>query len=301
MHLSRLFCASLFSLLLSSGFVLSTEAIAADPLHLSAMTFNLRLSKAMDGANHWEHRKAQVVELMRRVGADFIGGQEAWADQVAYLREQLPEYQLIARSRQADPNVDEAVPLLYRHERWQLDAQENGTFWLSDTPEVAGSHTFGNHLPRIVTWGRFVEKASGRAVYVYNTHLDHQSEPARVKGAALLARRIAERLHADPVVVLGDFNANEASEPIRYLTGQLPGSPVRLIDTFRAVHPEEQEVGTFHGFKGTAAGGKIDYVLTLEPVEVEDARILRDQQDGRYPSDHFPVTAKFAFPGKGAP
>ena len=47
-----------------------------------------------------------------------------------------------------------------------------------------------------------------------------------------------------------------------------------------------------------ATGGKIDYILTTSDVHVLDAQILHDNAEGRYPSDHFPVTARLRFPAE---
>lgn len=285
--------------LLVSLFWASFEQFAtADDLKVRAMTFNIRLSKANDGADGWEKRRDQVRDLIHRCGADFVGLQEACPDQVAYLHEALPDYGHLTRCREADPSQGEAVPLFYSNEHWQLDCAQHGTFWLSDTPEVPGSKTWGNIVPRVVTWGRFLHKPTGRGVYVFNAHFDHLSERSRVRSAALLAQRIATRLHPDPVIVLGDLNSGERGGAVRYLKGLLPGSPTPLIDTFRTLHPNGVRAGTFHGFTGITFGAKIDYVFTQPDARVLDARILREHRDGRYPSDHFPVIAELAFPDR---
>ena len=174
-------------------------ARADDALRIKAMTFNIRCNTFIDGPNRWPHRSEMAAGLIRRFEGDFVGLQEAEPDQIADLLKLLPEYRLLGRSREADPKVGEASPILYRHTRWRLDPDRQATFWLSDTPEKPGSKTWGNGYPRIVTWGRFVEEKTGRGVYVYNTHLDHLSEASRRKSAALLARRIAERGRPEPV------------------------------------------------------------------------------------------------------
>ena len=271
-------------------------AVGSKPLGVKAMTFNIRYSAAADGPDAWPRRREMVVEVIRRFDGDFVGIQEALPDQVAYLREALPAYRLIVRSRLADPQQGEAVPLLYRHERWRLDESQQGTFWLSDTPEVPASTTWGNGIPRIVTWGRFVESKTGGAVYVYNVHFDHASEPSRQKSAILLAQRIAGRKNPDPVILTGDFNCGESSNAIRCLKGEQDQSPIKLLDTFRLQHPDEKVVGTFGEFRGTRDGEKIDYVFALPGVEVLGAEIVYSNRDGRYPSDHYPVTAEMALP-----
>lgn len=271
------------------------DARAADHMDVSVMTFNIRLNTPADGPNRWPHRSEMAADVIRRFDGDFVGLQEALPDQIADLLKMLPEYRLVGRSREADLTRGEASPILYRHERWRLDANQQGTFWLSDTPEEPGSITWGNACTRIVTWGRFVEVASGRGLYVYNTHFDHISEPSRQKSAKLLADRIAKRASPDPVIVTGDFNSGESSAGISYLLGKEPGSPIKLIDTFRVLHPDEKQVATFHAFKGGTKGDKIDYVLVLPTANLSSAEIVRDSRDGRYPSDHFPVTAKLIY------
>ncbi|MBN1588978.1 MAG: endonuclease/exonuclease/phosphatase family protein [Pirellulales bacterium] len=263
---------------------------------VKVLSFNIRYDTPADGKNRWSLRREMVRDLIKQVGADFVGIQEATPGQLAYLTEQLPEYGVLTRTREANHRKGEAVPLLFRRSRWKLDTKEQGTFWLSESPEVPGSRSWKTACPRIVTWGRFVEKESGRAVYVYNTHLDHRSAQARREGARLLAKRIAERRHPDPVLLTGDFNAGESSEPIRCLKGELDGSPVTLRDTFRAVHAEVEDAGTFHGFTGKTSAAKIDYVFVSLGVRVRSAAILHNNIDGRYPSDHCPVEAEVVLP-----
>lgn len=277
-------------------------AVAADPsraeesaaLSIKAMTFNIRFNNPADGPNRWSERRALAAEAVRRFDGDFVGLQEALPDQIDDLLEMLPEYEMIGASRDADGR-SEASPIFYRRERWRLDQCRQGTFWLSDAPCLPGSITWGNKYPRVVTWGRFVEKRTGHGVYVYNTHFSHVSAASREKGAALLAERIARRDLPEPVLVTGDFNAAESSPPIEYLTGRRPGTLLRLIDTFRAVHPEAQGAGTFHAFKGEAGPDKIDYVFALPSATVRAAEIVRLGRDGRWPSDHFPVAAEVVY------
>jgi endonuclease/exonuclease/phosphatase family metal-dependent hydrolase len=253
----------------------------SEPLGVKAMTFNIRYSAAHDGPDAWPLRREMVAGVIRRFEGDFVGLQEALPDQIAYLRESLPEYRMIVRSRLVDPQQGEAVPLLYRHARWRPDETQQGTFWLSDTPEVPASTTWGNSIPRIVTWGRFVESRTGRAVYVYNVHFDHASEPSRRKSAILLAKRIAGRTHTDPVILTGDFNCGESSFAIGYLKGHQDQSPLKLLDTFRVRHPDEKLVGTFHAFRGNRDGAKIDYVFALPGVKVLPIKTGRADHQGQ--------------------
>lgn len=282
----------------ATGFFLAVNpAPAAEPSPITIMTLNIRYDEPADGPNRWDARKEMVRDLILRVAPDFVGTQEVLERQSVYLREQLPEYASLGRSREVDPKSGEACLIFYRTGQWRLDPNDQGFFWLSETPETPGSGSWNTTYPRIVVWGRFLDKKTGQAVYVFNTHLDHKSEPAKQNGAKLIAKRIAERKHNDPVFLTGDFNSEESSVGIRYLTGQAADTPVKLVDTFRAIHPDTKEVGTFHGFKGKTEGGKIDYILVSPGLKVLAAEILRDNKNGRYPTDHFPVMTKVRLEG----
>jgi len=272
------------------------EVTPGQELCVKAMSFNIRLSKGLGLSKDWNSRREQVCQVIHRFDGDFLGIQEAWPDQVADLTRALPRYRHLVRSRNAKANDGEATPLYYRHDRWLVDANEQGTFWLSDTPEVPGSKSWWNPVPRIVTWGRFLDKATGQGIYVYNTHFCHLSEIARRRSAALLAQRICARKTPDPVIVTGDFNARETSHAVRHLKGELPHSTIQLIDTFRVFQPEAKQVSTFQGFWLNKSGRKIDYVFASPDVKVLDAQIVCDHHNGRYPSDHHPVTAVLQFP-----
>ena len=54
-----------------------------------------------------------------------------------------------------------------------------------------------------------------------------------------------------------------------------------------------QGEGTFHGFTGEATRGRIDWILVTDDFQGVDAGIDRTQDNGRYPSDHYPVWATF--------
>jgi endonuclease/exonuclease/phosphatase family metal-dependent hydrolase len=263
-------------------------------LTVEVLSFNIRYGTANDGANAWPYREHLVYDVIRRQQSDFVGLQEALRFQIDAIREALPEYDEVGVGRDDGKEAGEYAAILYKPDRWRAD--DGGTLWLSDTPDVPGSMTWGNEITRIVTWARFVEKESGRAVWIFNTHFDHVSQPSRERSAQLLASRIAARSSDDPVIVTGDFNAGEANPAILYLKNATQRSPVTLVDTFRVVHPEARAVGTGGGFEGLRDGPKIDYIFVEPDAKVRQARIIRDQSDGRYPSDHFPVYAEITLP-----
>jgi endonuclease/exonuclease/phosphatase family metal-dependent hydrolase len=274
-----------------------TPRPAPAPQPLAVMSFNIRYGTANDGENHWSKRREFLFDVVREHSPDLLGVQEALASQIDEIVAAVPGYAVIGVGRDDGRAAGEFSAILFRTSRVRV--ADSGTFWFSDTPTVPGSRSWGNTITRISTWARFIDR-DGRGFWHFNLHLDHQSQPSRVRSTELLATRIAERaLPAEPVIVTGDFNVGEDNPAIHHLVGP-PGGPAgAFVDTFRVLHPDAKEVGTFTGFKfGSTTGAKIDYVLVQPGTTVLAAAIVRTSRDGRYPSDHFPVTATLRLPSK---
>jgi endonuclease/exonuclease/phosphatase family metal-dependent hydrolase len=273
------------------AFVLQAWTLAAQPAArepLTAMSFNIRYGTAKDGDNEWTRRRAMLFDLLREQDADIVGLQEALAFQIDEIVAAAPGYAVVGVGRDDGAARGEFTAILFRRARFRV--ADAGTFWFSDTPGVPGSTSWGNTITRICTWSRLID-GDGRGFYVFNVHLDHQSQPSRERSTQLLRERIEARAYAtEPVVVTGDFNVGEDNPALATLRGP-------FVDTFRAVRPDEAPAGTFTGFTfGNVNGPKIDYVLTQPGTEVIDAQIVRFARGARYPSDHFPVTARIRFP-----
>lgn len=269
----------------------------ANTIDIEVMTFNIRYGTANDGANHWDQRKNLVFSVIQQEDCDVVGVQEALRSQLDAILEAVPQYHAVGVGREDGKAAGEFSPILYKHERFDL--LDSGTFWLSETPETAGSKSWGSANTRICTWARLQEKATWKTLYVYNTHLDHRSSTARFGAVELIADRMAQRAHQDPMILMGDFNAPEDSDPMRFLRGEISGPAVPKTlergwtDTFRAAHPEAKLAGTFNGFTGYRKGPKIDYVLVRPGAAyVLEAYILDWNKNARYPSDHFPVVSR---------
>ena len=266
------------------------------------MSFNIRLGTANDGENHWRERREMLFDLLRTENADLVGLQEAFRFQIEEILAAVPFYAVVGVGRDDGKAAGETSAILFRKDRFHVAAA--GTFWFSDTPDVPGTRTWGNRYNRISSWARFIDR-DGTAFWHYNVHLDHESQPSRERSTALLAERIGARPYPDePVIVTGDFNAGEDNPALHRLTG-VPGtpspSPALFVDTFRVLHADAREVGTFTGFKfGATTGDKIDYVLVQPGTRVLSASIVRTSRDNRYPSDHFPVVARIEFPQASA-
>lgn len=241
------------------------------------MSFNLRMDTAGDKEHAWPHRIPSVRQVLSTFNPDVLGIQEGLPHQVEELDSWLDEYARIGRGRRADGS-DESVAVYFLKKRFEC--LESGHFWLSDTPDVPGSATFGNSIPRMVTWVRLKEQGD-REWLVVNTHLDHESEPARQAGARLIADFIAEKQGDSLVVVTGDFNALPESDAVQTMLG------AGLVD---AVAKAGDQGPTFHGYKGEGTV-RIDYVFSDPRLTVTGGGVFRDRLFGLFPSDHFPVFA----------
>ncbi|MEX2171314.1 MAG: endonuclease/exonuclease/phosphatase family protein [Pirellulales bacterium] len=270
--------------LIVCSLALASLVQAAEPLRV--MSFNIRYGTAKDGENEWSNRRELVCSTIRNFDPHVLGVQEALAFQIDEIAAAIEGYQVVGVGRDDGRREGEFSALLIKTDR--CNVEDSGTFWLSDTPEVPGSITWGNANIRVCTWASLRDNSNHETFHVYNTHWDHVSQPSREKSAKLIVERIAAGQPAKtPVVVMGDFNAGEENPAFRVLID----SPLKLRDCFRLRHPAARDVGTFNGFRGETSGKKIDAILVSPEWTVVAAEIDRSSDGKRYPSDHFPVTA----------
>lgn len=248
-------------------------------LHLCS--YNVRYAGLDTGEHAWPRRRDGVAELLRVARPDVICLQEVWREQLADLRERLPDYSWIGR-RVLD---GEHTPIGYRPDRIALD--DWSVFALSETPAALTVPGWDAAVPRITTRAT-LRTDGGDRLAVFSTHLDHEDERARLEGARLLRDRAAAL--DPPVVVAGDLNCAATDPPVRKLTAG------RLVDARAlAATPLHGPSATFTDFGATAA--QRDHVLVDRTTDVARVATLPGRDDsGRYPSDHLPVVAALSLP-----
>ncbi len=251
------------------------------------MSFNVRYGLADDGPNRWEFRAPLAQSILENHRPELVGLQEAMSFQLEALLA-VGGYVAVGAGRDDGRSAGEHSAILYDPSRLRL--LRSDTFWLSDTPEIIASRTWDHRVTRICTWAHFRDLRAGGEFYHFNAHLDHESSFAREKGIELILNRIADRNPVDSVVLSGDFNCGEADPVVDRVRA------VGLRDTYRVAHPDAVDAVTFNGWDPEPTGDKIDYIFVAEGTEVLEAEILRDRVEGRWPSDHFPITATIAFP-----
>lgn len=281
--------AAFWNAVLLGVMALETNTPPVTPLKLSVVTFNLRFASEKH-PNAWGARRPILRDCLKQLAPDVIGTQEGLLPQLKDIAADLPDYDWIGAGRDGGNN-GEFMAIFYR--RGRFEPMTTNHFWLSDTPEVVASSTWGNTCRRMVTWVRFRERKSGREFYFWNTHLDHEVEQARQKSAALIRQR-AEALGTElPVVLTGDFNcAAGRSRAYDILVGEGGFTDSWNIARLRT----NEQLNTFHGFLTPRTGGvRIDWVLVRGPATVDKTEIVTFSENGQHPSDHFPVAAWLTF------
>jgi endonuclease/exonuclease/phosphatase family metal-dependent hydrolase len=205
-----------------------------------------------------------MLAVIREARPDIIGTQEGLYSQLRDLEAGLPEYRWIGLGRDGGSR-GEFMAVYYRHSRFE--PLEYDHYWLSDTPAVPGSMTWGNHYPRMVTSVRFRDRVAGTELLIVNTHLDHEVQLSRERSAALILGRLALVPDSVPIIITGDFNVPAGANVVY---GTLVGAG-RLRDSWLAPSAADT-LGTFHGFDGVAAARG-----TLPPAY--ELRLVRDQSE----------------------
>ena len=273
---------------------------------LTVCTYNVRYKNSGDteAGNGWNTRRSYLINLMNFQEPDLLGVQEAVKAQMNDILDGMQGYGYIGVGRNDGNESGEYSAIFYNKERMVL--LDWGYFWLSDTPYVpskgfpskGGSTTYY----RICTWGKFFHRASGTAVYHFNTHMD-LDETNRQQSYFLIKRMIEEMgIKTAPVIVTGDYNAIQTGEAYKlfYNSGF-------LYDCYHRAKQKFMTNGTCPGFNAenySSTGNelrRIDHIFITRAFNVEHYAVLNPcyysttgtatYQQRAY-SDHSPVLAK---------
>lgn len=292
----NLVSACFFAFVTWVSLMAGSSLVPAEGPELRVMSFNIRYGTAPDGENHWDRRKDFLVETILAFRPDLLGTQETLAFQRDFLAEKLPDYGCLGVGREDGKEQGEIMAIYWRKDRFEV--LDSGHFWLSTTPEVPGSKSWDSALPRMVTWIKLrdLRQPDRRPILWMNTHFDHRGEQARQESARLLRAKLNEMGAGCSLIVTGDFNAGEGSQPYQLFFGEVEGVTSPVVDSFRTAHPQRTtEEGTFSGFRAeNVTGARIDWIACSRDWRIISAGIDRTSRDGRTPSDHFPVFAILA-------
>lgn len=272
--------------LISAAAVLGAPGARAGELPIDVMTFNIRFGTAYDRENNWPNRQDMVVRMLRQYDADIVGTQETLDFQADFIQHWIPEYRWFGPERTTEGLAERCAIL---HKWREFIAVETGTFWLSETPEVFASQSWDAALPRIATWARFHHPATGADFHFYNTHFDHVGREARVESMRIILEDIEQRVGDGPVIFVGDFNVTAERDPVYDM-------PIEagFIDAWTASPERVGSVATWGMFRAPLEDSdrRIDWILFRGPFEVDYVETINYNEDGRFPSDHYPVFAR---------
>ncbi|MGE8343020.1 MAG: endonuclease/exonuclease/phosphatase family protein [Flavobacterium sp.] len=251
--------------------------------NLKIMTYNIRLDVASDGENAWPNRKDYFTSQIGFYSPDVFGVQEAMPNQVLDIASALPNYNKFGVGRE-EGGLGEACTIYYKKDRFKVE--QSNTFWLSETPNVV-SRGWDAACNRVCTYGLFKDLKTKKIFWIFNLHLDHMGEEARVKGVQLALSKIKELNTKNyPAFLMGDFN----SEPNTTQIGEIR----KVMDDTKDVSIEKPfgPSGTFNDFKhNESVTLLLDYIFISKNsgLKVKKHAVLSDSKDLKYPSDHLPV------------
>ena len=270
-------------------------------MQFTVCSANLRNANADDGKDSWPHRQQLLAQTLHALTPDIIGVQECMDAQLDWVRNTFADYTIMPGLPYGNHGPYEYAALALRNDLFTVTG--HGNCFLSDTPHVQ-SRSWDCTWTRVANWVTVTHIPSGQALCICNTHLDHLGAQSRTESIHVIATQLAPLAHL-PTIIMGDFNVAPASAAHAALRGY------GFVDSWQATgHADGPGVMTFHGFKGdrwpSISGepddARIDWICSRDPhhlLNVVAAYICKDcDASGRYPSDHYFVTAQFALTTK---
>lgn len=307
----------LVTMLLASSVLMTGCRTGCPRQDVKVGSYNIRLQYGdQNTPNAWDARKEAVLDLIVKMDLDVLGLQEVCLGQIDFLMARLPQYAKVGVHREDGKRQGEAAPVLYRKDRFT--AVKDGTFWLSETPEVPGSKSWGTACTRLCSWVLLKDRKNGRTFCFANTHTDHRSELARKEGMLLIIQRMRDFAPpGTPIVFTGDHNCRETEAPALAVSKLLKNAmlisetpPTGSWRTYNGWQWHEKETLTTEALAATPearnavkmenakrayvfGGTRIDYIYVSEGIRVKAFATRNEARPGTklYPSDHFPVTA----------
>lgn len=256
-----------------------TLSQTSDAGEVRIMNYNVRCLSPLDlGEKNWFYRADLIIDSIGKEAPGIIGFQEVTTWQYDYLCETLTGFDSVITYRDEAFN-SEGCPIFYQTELYSLI--DKGSFWLSETPDVMSKDWGAAHY-RICSYVILKDNATAKEFVVFNTHLDHVSDEARINGIGVVLDKIAE-FGGLPAVLMGDLNAEESSETYRSATEHFLDAKYQTENTMTSC--------TYQNWGEALDRNCIDYVMvSFSGFTVNSYKVVTDTYDGVYTSDHFPLS-----------
>lgn len=247
--------------------------------NIKMMSYNLRCISPTDwGKTGWFYRADLIIDDIEEQKPGIIGFQESTKWHYSYLVDSLKGYDSVITYRDEAFN-SEGCPIFYNTELYTL--VDKGSFWLSETPEVM-SKSWGAQYNRVCSYVILTDNSTGKNFVVFNTHLSHVSDEARINGIKVVLDKISE-FGSLPAVIMGDFNAVEGSETYNSVTENFLDAKYQTENT--------SDSHTYNGWGAPEKYQRIDYFMVSKTgFKVNSYNVLSGIRNGVYISDHCPIT-----------
>ncbi len=251
---------------------------------LRVMSCNVRCISPTDlGKKSWFYRADLIMQGIQKEQPGVIGFQEVTKWHYSYLCDTLALYDSVITYRD-DAFNSEGCPIFYRSDIYTLI--DKGSFWLSETPDVM-SKSWGAQFNRVCSYVILKDNATETEFVVFNTHLSHVSDEARINGIQVVLDKIKE-FGSLPAVLIGDLNAEEDSETYKSATVNFLDTKYQTENTMTSC--------TYQGWGEQLDRNCIDYILVSKTgFRTNSYRVVTDTYDGVYSSDHFPLSVSLSF------
>ncbi len=254
-------------------------------MELCLISCNIRFDNPADGQNSWPHRREFLAQTLLKHAPSLIATQEGRIHQLNQLKSSLTNFDLVDQHRSW---IGERMYPSIFLERNQFEFIASGDMWLSETPDIAGSHSFESAFPRLMTWTKIQVKGSGENLFIVNTHLDHVKPETRLGQVKVLAQEI-KRIwdKQSSLIIMGDFNDSPSSKVREFLMDEFSF----LQDAWSLFNSVEET--SHHAFKGEIQNGsRIDWIMVDAKLSVESCLMDKSASNGLYPTDHYPIICK---------
>jgi endonuclease/exonuclease/phosphatase family metal-dependent hydrolase len=253
---------SLFAARLFTFLALASSTLAAEPVTLRVMSYNIHHGEGLDG----KLDLARIAQVIIDAKADIVGLQEVDRGTERTQRRDLPAE--LAKLTGLTVRFDRNIP----HQ-----GGDYGNAVLTRFPIKRATNTplksFANGEQRGVQ--QLVLDIHGREILFLNTHLDARRDPTEREHSATELRVLVQAAGAMPVILVGDFNAAPDAKSI---------APLRevLADTWPAVNNDPGF--TIPVKKPTR---RIDYIW-ITPGAITPVSMAVPYSEA---SDHLPIVA----------
>ena len=283
-----LICTALLAAMCSSE-----DEIPPVKAALKVMSFNIRMTTEADtGDLSWESRRESCVRMIRDVRPGVIGMQEPRTVQRTYLKDNLPDYEMLETPGTGTSKGGNSV-LLYRKSRFtKLDW---GYYFLSETPDVP-SVSWEAEQWHTTVWAHLKEVGTDKEFWIFTTHMPAYAatKSAREKSAKLNVAKMKELAGEKATLfIVGDMNCSYATDDD---SREALTPYYQWMSAGRAIAPAGDAISFNNNGSGTATPKRnLDHIFYRNTKMGVSFRTITSDYGVPYISDHYPILLTVLF------